>query len=164
MAALLQEETRLGATASTIAAESAGTSGPWPLTWPERARMLERQHDRLEALLAELLLAHGPDQPSWNGAEALALDRSCRRLLWDLRLHLRLEERWLEAAGALCSGHRAAHQDARDRAQAGFIEAGGERSSRHHWLLSLHSWFASHRQGPDALAYARAGSPLTLEA
>lgn len=158
MAALLQEETRLGATASTIAAESAGTSGPWPLTWPERARMLERQHDRLEALLAELLLAHGPDQPSWNGAEALALDRSCRRLLWDLRLHLRLEERWLSVQGCLCPGHRGAHLQAVSGAQAALLRTAGDRQARLRWLQELQHWFSGHRHGPDAAAYAAAGA------
>jgi len=70
----------------------------WPQAWLERRHLLERQHDRLEALLADLLSLHGPETPAWTAVDALACDGACRRLLWDLRLHLRLEERWLREA------------------------------------------------------------------
>lgn len=74
---------------------TADPGGGWPRRWFLQDPLLARQHDRLEALLASLIEQHlEPLAPS-EQAEQLA----CRRLLWDLRLHLRLEERWLGAAG-----------------------------------------------------------------
>ncbi len=134
----------------------------WPRQWAEQLPLLERQHDRLEALLAELLelysqplMAAGP-----GGAPAaqLALDLCCRRLLWQLRLHLRLEERWLEASGCLCPGHRAGHRDAARAAFEGYGQAGPDRCARLDWLLAIQAWFDRHRAGPDASAYALAAA------
>lgn len=131
-------------------------SAPWPRAWADQAILLERQHDRLEACLQELLQRHGLDQSAWSGADALALDGACRRLLWDLGLHFRLEERWLCARGCLCIGHRQAHRDGIQAAIAGFQHANGDHRVRHHWLLALQDWFLDHRHGPDARAYALA--------
>ena len=99
----------------------------------------------LEPLAPELLARR--DQ-----AEQLA----CRRRLWDLRLRLRLEERWLGAAGALCPGHRGGHQDAARAALAQFCRSSGSRRARLAWLQELQGWFTAHRRGPDAMAYALA--------
>lgn len=138
--------------------EAAGEPTRWPRHWPDRARLLERQHDRLEALLMELQREPATEHSGRQGPEALAHARACRRLLWDLRLHLRLEERWLAAEGCLCRGHQIAHQEARRRAMAGFMQSIGDPAARQHWLLTVQTWFLSHRQGPDALAYARAAA------
>jgi hemerythrin len=129
----------------------------WPRQWFQQEPLLERQHDRLEALLACLIQQHRQPLP----CEQLiptdqAEQRACRRLLWDLRLHLRLEERWLDAAGALCPGHRGGHQEAARAALAQFCQGSGSRRARLAWLQELHAWFAAHRRGPDAMAYALA--------
>jgi hemerythrin len=139
------------------AVPAAGPGGGWPRRWAQQEPLLERQHDRLEALLASLIEQHR--QPL--AAEVLAPtdqaeQRACRRLLWDLRLHLRLEERWLEAAGALCPGHRGGHQEAARAALAQFCRGSGSRRARLAWLQDLQGWFAAHRRGPDAMAYALA--------
>ena len=130
----------------------------WPRRWADQVRLLERQHDALEALLAELLRVHGPAHPAWSAAEALAYERVSRRLLWDLRLHLRLEERWLAAQGCLCPGHRGAHLQAVSGAQAALLRTAGDRQARLRWLQELQHWFSGHRHGPDAAAYAAAGA------
>ena len=129
---------------------------PWPRTWLERQLLLERQHDRLEALLADLLSLHVAEASAWRAVDALACDDACRRLLWDLRLHLRLEERWLQAEGCLCSGHRAAHAQAARAAFSAFVRSAGDRQARGVWLRNLSDWFTAHRAGPDATAYAAA--------
>lgn len=107
---------------------------PWPRHWVDQEPLLERQHDGLEAYLAELLWLHGPMQPAWTAAEALAMERGCRRLLWDLRLHLRLEERWLSAQGCLCPGHRGVHRQAIDDAKDALLKTSGDRQARLAWL------------------------------
>jgi len=134
---------------------------PWPRTWHERQFLLERQHDRLEALLADLLALHAAEAPAWRAVDALACDGACRRLLWDLRLHLRLEERWLQAEGCLCPGHRAAHAEAARAAFSAFCRSAGDRQARCAWLRDLRAWFTAHRAGPDATGYAAATASST---
>lgn len=129
---------------------------PWPHLWTDQHPLLERQHDRLEALLEELLQLHALEAGPWTTPAAGAAEATCRRWLWDLRLHLRLEERWLAAHGCLCPGHRAAHRDALSVALAGFQRSGGNRQARLDWLAAMQAWFAEHRQGPDAMAYGLA--------
>ncbi|APD47860.1 hypothetical protein BM449_05805 [Synechococcus sp. SynAce01] len=102
--------------------------------------MLERQHERIEALLEQLIDGHGVSS------------EHCCRLVRSLGLHLRLEERWLDQAGCLCPGHRVAHRQA--AALAATIPAGA--SERLGWLMDLQQWFQHHRFGADAVAYARA--------
>ena len=75
-----------------------------------------------------------------------------------LRLHLRLEERWLAQRGCLCPGHRAAHCEAVAAAAAVWEVAETLRDARLPWLMELQQWFHGHRHGPDALAYARAAA------
>lgn len=132
--------------------------GQWPRCWLDQEPLLERQHDALEAGLAELLWLHGPMRSAWTAADALAIERACRRLIWELRLHLRLEERWLTAQGCLCAGHRSLHRQAVDDAKASLLSSAGDRQARLHWLLGLQIWFENHRHGPDALAYGIARS------
>jgi len=128
----------------------------WPHRWPEQERLLERQHDGLKAALVDLCDAFGPDRQAWSTLEALAYERACRRLLWDLRLHLRLEERWLQQWGCLCPGHRQAHRDAAAAALAGLQQSSADRHARWSWLRALQDWFSDHRAGPDAHAYVLA--------
>ena len=130
----------------------------WPRLWEERELLLERQHDRLEADLLELISLHGGKTPPWEAAQALACEAASRRLVWQLQVHLRLEERWLSQGGCLCSGHREAHREARRVAFEGCLRSSGDRAARLQWLLALQAWFSSHRSGPDRLAYALAAT------
>jgi hypothetical protein len=139
-----------------VAPVAAGRSGAWPRSWADRELLLTLQHDRLEALLGELIAAHRHGAPPWSEVEALAWDAAVRRLLWDLCLHLRLEGRWLDQSGSLCPGHRAAHADALQAARRAFARSSGDRLARFRWLLDLRAWFLAHRAGPDATAYALA--------
>jgi hemerythrin len=79
-------------------------------------------------------------------------------LIWDLRLHLRLEERWLADQNCLCSGHRSAHAQAAEAAHSSLLRTVNDRQARLSWLLELQHWFNNHRNGPDATAYAIARS------
>lgn len=117
----------------------------WPQTWDEKESLLERQHEGIALLLADLLQRQGAPE-----------DAACRRLLWQLRLHLRLEERWLEACGCLCPGHRQAHQEAARTAFTGYVQSASDPAARRQWLLELQGWFNGHCSGPDAHAYALA--------
>ncbi|MFY8148896.1 MAG: hypothetical protein ACOVNL_06710 [Prochlorococcaceae cyanobacterium] len=128
----------------------------WPLRWEEQKALLERQHARLEGALLELLDIHRSLPSHANDIQAQALDHACRRLLWDLRLHLRLEERWLAARGCLCTGHRAAHAEALRTTVGEYLQCRGEHQARCRWLLNLRAWFLAHLAGPDATAYALA--------
>jgi len=143
----------------------------WPRQWLEREPLLEAQHDRLGALLMAMVEDHLPPtspQATAFGAslaasvdpmlEAVAQDLSCWHWLWRLRLHLRLEERWLAEGHCLCPGHRAAHRQALSTAVEGYRQSRGDRSSRLAWLRDLQAWFDDHRCGVDARAYALARS------
>ena len=82
---------------------------------------------------------------------------ACRRLLRSLRLHLRLEERWLREAGVLCPGHRALHAEALCAA-AGLSSVEVDRCGRLELLRQLQHWFVQHRDGADAMAYGQAAT------
>ena len=130
----------------------------WPLQWPQREGLLERQHDRLEALLDDLVDRHCLADEERSALQLLADRRDGLLLVRGLRLHLRLEERWLAQCGCLCPGHRAAHCEAVAAAAAGWEVAETLRAARLPWLMELQQWFHGHRHGPDALAYARAAA------
>lgn len=127
----------------------------WPRTWAVQHGLLERQHLRLEARLDELIGLHQSPQ-AWEPLGRIASERACRRLIKALRLHLRLEERWLGQWGCLCPGHLASHGEAAALAAAGFLQAGPDRRERLRWLLNLRAWFLPHRDGADARAYSLA--------
>ncbi|MEI6029784.1 MAG: hypothetical protein WCQ20_01310 [Synechococcaceae cyanobacterium ELA739] len=130
--------------------------GPWPTCWPEREKLLERQHQILQEQIGELILAviAGTGEP-----QALAERHSrCQRLLRQLRLHLRLEERWLAACGCLCPGHRAIHQLVVHETEAGLNKAAAVRQQQLLWLRGLQAWLQEHTGGPDAHAYGIARS------
>jgi hypothetical protein len=132
--------------------------GLLPLEWPRQEALLERQHDRLEALLADLVDRHCLAERERSAVEAEADTRDCMRLLRGLRLHLRLEERWLAQRGCLCPAHRGAHRDAAELASSGWQLSATQRAARLPWLMDLQQWFHGHRRGPDAIAYARAAT------
>ena len=91
----------------------------WPRLWPDQRLLLERQHDRLEQQLITMLQWHHPEAPAWSHEEAAACDHASQILLRNLKLHLRLEERWLDNWGCLSRGHRLAHRHARKAALEG---------------------------------------------
>lgn len=97
--------------------------------WPEREVGLERRRERPQALLADPERSYAVTVPAGPALDRLACERACRRLLWQLRLHLRLEERWRTAAGCLClyPGHRAAHADV---AFGGFTASASDHATR----------------------------------
>jgi len=127
-----------------------------PRQWAQQSQLLERQHDRLEALLADLIERHAiPDQG--RSPQQLQLDqRDCGQLLRKLALHLRLEERWLTRLHSCCGGHRSSHRQASCLAADGWAVGKDLREARLPWLMDLQEWFHQHRHGADAIAYRRA--------
>ena len=130
-------------------------SGRLPRSWAEQQPLLERQHARLEALLSTLIEQHAAARPACELHDA-AEELTCRHLLWMLRLHLRLEERWLGQWGVLCPGHQANHRAVAQAALADFQRCRGDRAGRLAVLRGLHGWFLQHQAGPDAIAYGLA--------
>ena len=63
----------------------------WLGPWPQLEVLLERQHDRLEALLADLVDRHCRADAERSAMELLADCSDCEWLLLGVRLHLRLE-------------------------------------------------------------------------
>jgi hypothetical protein len=129
-----------------------------PREWFQQEALLERQHDRLEALLADLVDRHCRAEAECSALELRSETRDCHLLLRWLRLHLRLEERWLGQRGCLCPGHQGNHREAAALAAAGWQVAEALRGARLPWLMDLQQWFHGHRRGPDAMAYARAAT------
>lgn len=128
----------------------------WPRRWAEQMPLLERQHERLELLLGEMIRWHGAGAlPPGPSAEQF-LDQGCQRLLRLLGLHLRLEERFLRQWDCLCAGHRANHLQAAREFAAGLHRSGSDRAARLALLLAVEEWFRQHLRGSDALAYASA--------
>ena len=120
----------------------------WPREWSDQCVLLERQHDLLESLLEVLIHDHNGVDRAIEGSLQLA----CRRLVWDLRLHLRLEERWLQQHGCLCPAHHEAHRAVANQTVATLMAVEHDRQGRLALLQSIQVWFLAHRQGPDALA------------
>ena len=115
-----------------------------PRQWAQQSQLLERQHDRLEVLLTELIERHAV--PGHR--------RSSQQLQLDL--HLRLEERWLGRLHSFCGGHGSAHRQAATLAAEGWARGKSLRGARLPWLMDLQEWFHRHRHGVDAMAYRRA--------
>ena len=134
----------------------------WPRVWSEQQLLLERQHDRLEGLLERLIRSHCDGRSELSPAEECSEGTACTILLRQLSLHLRLEERWLAQWGALCRGHRASHRQVAAEAIDSFHSGGNLRLQRLQWLMDIHEWFCQHRDGADALAYARASHNANL--
>jgi hypothetical protein len=129
---------------------------PWPRRWPDQRNLLERQHDRLEGLLADAIECHCRQEKDLDAAEFAIEQASCARLLRLLSLHLRLEERWLARWGCLCAGHGASHRQVAREASEAWRQNGHLHLARLQWLMDLQVWFHHHRHGTDAIAYARA--------
>nr|KEF42230.1 MAG: hypothetical protein ER33_06825 [Cyanobium sp. CACIAM 14] len=139
----------------------------WPRGWNEQRVLLERQHDRLERLLDQLIDHHSVAEADLCAAVLEDHRRGCHRLVRALALHLRLEERWLAERGCLCGGHRAAHAQAAALAADGLVRTESLHIARLAWLMDIQAWFRQHRSGADAIAYARARqgahqAPFTL--
>lgn len=134
-----------------------------PRRWADQQGLLERQHAHLEELLSSLIEQHAASEPESEVLRTFE-ESACRRLLWDLCLHLRLEERWLARWGVLCPGHRAAHREVSMAALADFQQAGADRVRRLAVLRGLLGWFLQHQAGPDARAYALAASASSTAA
>jgi hemerythrin len=134
----------------------AQVSEHWPMSWSRRELLLERQHRILIDRIADLI---SDDPVEAAGPRALAGRHNAnQRLLRQLRLHLRLEERWLAACGCLCPGHRAIHRQVAHDSQEGLIQAGSDRRQQLAWLRGLQTWLLEHTGGPDAQAYGLARS------
>ncbi len=127
-----------------------------PRPWAQQSQLLERQHDRLEALLSGLIERHARPELECSPRQLERDRRDCERLLRQLGLHLRLEERWLTRLHCFCGGHRSAHRQAIHMAAGGWAVAEGLRGARLPWLMDLQQWFHQHRHGADAIAYRRA--------
>ena len=140
---------------SRPAAAGAG-QGRWPVAWPGRELLLERQHQLLRDQIADLIIAVLSGTPEPAGAAELG--SASQQLLRQLRLHLRLEERWLSACDCLCPGHRAIHRLVARDSEEGLRQAGSDRQQQLIWLRGLQAWLLEHTGGPDAHAYALARS------
>ena len=128
----------------------------WPMSWSRRELLLEQQHRILIDRIADLI---SDDPVGAAGQRALARRNAAnQQLLRQLRLHLRLEERWLAACGCLCPGHRAIHRQVAHDSQEGLIQAGSDRRQQLLWLRGLQTWLLEHTGGPDAQAYGLARS------
>ena len=128
----------------------------WPACWPERELLLERQHQILRDRIADLILAVLSAADDADAASEFG--GGSQQLLRQLRLHLRLEERWLSACACLCPGHRAIHRLVARDSEEGLSQAGSDRQQQLIWLRSLQTWLLEHTGGPDAHAYALARS------
>jgi len=135
---------------------SSPAASGWPGSWPLQRVLLERQHDRLAALLDALVEEHAAPRDSsilpWHHSS----DAGFRLLFRRLQQHLRLEERWLAARGCLCPGHRAAHARVAAGAAADLERCGRDRFARLVLVMGLREWLRGHCAGPDATAYSLA--------
>ena len=109
----------------------------WPRSWSEQQPLLDLQHDRLAVFIQELLQVHDVKAHGWSLEEALAVEAACRRLLWDLKLHLRLEGRWLSQSHCFHPSHRVVHGEALKRFTDGLRNSAGDRLGRQGdpWLV-----------------------------
>ncbi|MFM7676161.1 MAG: hypothetical protein ACKO5F_11395 [Synechococcus sp.] len=126
-----------------------------PRNWPEQQALLERQHLRLARQIEQLLREHTAPAGEPDHAAGERQRSASWRMLHAVRLHLRLEERWLSHHGALSPQHRRAHREAVLLAMAALHRSGSDRASRLEVLLTLQGWHESHGQSTDALAYAQ---------
>lgn len=119
-----------------------------PRAWEQKAALLEQQHNRLEQGL-EYLIDCGAGQ---------SLLPQMMQIIQKLKLHLRLEERWLSEAGCLCPGHRLSHQELLVSIEQQLPQCLNQESLRLNLLMDVQLWFFRHRHGADATAYARANA------
>ena len=136
----------------------ASPGSPWSKQWSIQELFLVEQHARLEVILDELLMAYRSESFAWNLAQASFYEGLCRRLLWDLKLHQRLEERWLIQHDSLCSGHQADHQTFVNAALINCVRTAQDKEARFYWLADLRKWLVAHKSGPDAYDYSLANS------
>ena len=141
-----------------MSSSHASPRSPWPKKWSVQELFLAKQHARLEVYLDELLMAYRSKSFAWNINQGSAYEGLCRRLLWDLKLHQRLEERWLIQHDSLCPGHKADHQEFIHSAFVSCARTSEDQEARFYWLADLKEWLVAHQSGPDAYDYSLAKS------
>ena len=117
-----------------------------PRAWEQKEALLEQQHNQLEQGLEDLIA---------GGSEPSHLPQMMH-LIQKLKLHLRLEERWLSEASCLCQGHRLSHQELLGSIEQQLPQCLNHGGLRLNLLMDVQQWFYQHRHGADAIAYARA--------
>jgi hemerythrin len=117
-------------------------------------QLLERQHIRLARQVEDLLHDHAVAAGAPGSTAAERQRNASWQLLHALRLHLRLEERWLSHHGVLSPQHRRAHRDAVLLAMVALHRSGSDPASRLEVLGTLQSWLETHGRSADAAAYA----------
>ena len=132
----------------------ASPRNPWPKEWSTQELILAKQHARLEVYLDELLMAYKSKSFAWDVAKKSAYEGLCKRLLWNLKLHQRLEERWLIQHDSLCPGHQAEHQESIHAAFINCVKTAEDQEARFYWLADLKKWLVAHQSGPDAYNYS----------
>ena len=141
-----------------MSSSHASPKSPWSKEWSVQELFLAKQHARLEAYLDELLMAYKSKSFAWNVVQVSAYEGLCRRLLWDLKLHQRLEERWLIQHESLCPGHQAEHRESIHAAFINCARTAEDQKARFYWLADLKEWLVAHQSGPDAYDYSLAKS------
>lgn len=71
------------------------TAAEWPRTWAKQQVLRKALHDRCEATLSTLIELYENSFMEASKELTPAFDGSCRRLFWNLKLHMHLEERWV---------------------------------------------------------------------
>ncbi len=132
----------------------------WPKSWSKQELLLRAQHARLESAFAELLTFYRSYSSSVTEPEAFAYEGLCRRLLWWLKLHQRLEERWLKKHDCLSTGHQADHQELLQTAFVDYCKTANNPKFRFAWLNNLQTSLSGHIFSTDAYDYSFANSKL----
>jgi len=130
----------------------------WSGRWVDQEPFLLMQHRKIESCLDELLNLYGFQSIHWKDVEYRAYDYLCRRLVWDLSLHQRLEVRWLKMHNALSHGHESDHNQVIQEAILDCRKTITNKNRRFAWLRELRSWFVGHENSSDAFDYSLARS------
>ena len=130
----------------------------WPKSWSKQELLLRAQHARLESAFAEVLAFYRSYSSSVTEPEAFAYEGLCRRLLWWLKLHQRLEERWLKKHDCLSTGHQADHQELLQTAFVDYCKTANNPKFRFAWLNNLQTSLSGHIFSTDAYDYSFANS------
>jgi len=128
-----------------------------PKLWTTQQIMLSVQHARLESQLSELLLFYGPKFSPSKHFEVV-YESLCRRLLWGVKIHQRLEERWLTQHGCLSPAHRDDHQIIFRTAFISCCKTANDPEDRLTWLNNLREGLSRHMLVSDAYDYSIAKS------
>ena len=132
----------------------ASPRNPWPKEWSAQELILAKQHARIEVYLDELLMAYKSKSFAWDVAKKSAYEGLCKRLLWNLKLHQRLEERWLTQHGCLSPAHRDDHQIIFRTAFISCCKTANDPEDRLTWLNNLREGLSRHMFVSDAYDYS----------